>query len=122
MSQRVIILTIPKASPSLNTINGQHWNHYRQQKRAWLDLIWVAKLDAGIYGMPMFERAKVSIERFGTRSLDVDNLTGGCKMLIDSLRQLGLIVDDSPAHIALTVTQRISKTPRTVIHVEQIAA
>jgi hypothetical protein len=117
---RIITLTVARASPSLNEINGRHWSHYRQEKRAWLDLIWVAKLEAGIHGMPMFERAAVRIERFGRRSLDVDNLTGGCKMLIDSLRALGLIADDSPEHIHLTVTQHTSRTPRTVIQVEQL--
>lgn len=113
-------LEVPKASPSLNEINGRHWRHYREQKKLWEKEIWVAKSQAGIYGMPMFKRAKVSIERYGLNLLDVDNLTGGCKMIIDALRALGLIEDDSPAHIDLTVKQHCSKSPRTLISVQEV--
>lgn len=118
---RIITLTVPKASPSLNTINGQHWSYYREQKKLWLQLIWVAKAEAGIYGFPMFERASVTIQRFGIKALDEDNLTGGIKATVDCLRSLGLIVDDSPAHIMLEVTQKVSKQPRTVIRIEELA-
>lgn len=39
------------------------------------------------------------------RLLDIDNLYGGCKHLIDSLRLAGIIPDDDPASISLEVTQ-----------------
>jgi hypothetical protein len=120
---RVIEITIPKASPSLNEINGHHWIRYRAHKRQWLDLIWIAKIDAGVYGMPMFERANVRIVRHGAKLLDTDNLVGGVKPIVDSLRALGIIADDTPEHITLTVEQCIAaESVRTVIHVEQIAA
>lgn len=113
-------LTVAKASPSLNTINGRHWSHYRQQKKLWMQLILVAKMEAKVYGRPMLARAKVSIERFGSKLLDGDNLVGGCKNLIDCLKALGIIVDDSPKHIDLTVSQHLSKNIRTVIHIEEL--
>lgn len=39
------------------------------------------------------------------RLLDIDNLYGGCKHLIDSLRLSGIIPDDDPESITLEVTQ-----------------
>lgn len=121
MTPRILTLTVPKASPSLNTFNGKHWSVYREQKKLWLKMLWVAKAQAEIYGLPMIERANVSIERFGAKSLDEDNLAGGVKMLVDSLRSLGLIEDDSPAHIKLSVAQHLSKNIRTVIRIEELA-
>jgi Holliday junction resolvase RusA-like endonuclease len=118
---RIITLTIPQASPSLNSTTRRHWRVYYRQKKLWQTLIMVAKSQAGVYGRPLFERAKVNIERHGVKLCDVDNLIGGTKVCTDSLRALGLIVDDSPWHIELTVTQRISKEPKTVITIEDLA-
>lgn len=50
-------------------------------------------------------RHHVRIKSFRVRLLDVDNLYGGCKHLIDSLRLTGIIPDDDPASISLEVTQ-----------------
>lgn len=116
-----VTLTVNKASPSLNELQGLHWARLRARNLEWLNLLWEAKLDAGVHGMPMFERSKVRIVRQGAKLLDIDNLTGGMKPLIDSLRKLGIIVDDSPDRMALTVEQNIGKPKRTVIHVEQVA-
>lgn len=120
---RIITLSVPKASPSMNTFNGRHWRHYREQKKLWEKYVWVAKADAGVFGMPMLERAKVRFERYGVKLLDEDNLTGGCKMILDSLKALGLIEDDSPGHVTLTVVQKQTTKDkiRTVIHIEELA-
>lgn len=115
-----VTLTIDKASPSLNELQGLHWVRLRARNLEWLNLVCAAKLNAGLHGMPMFERAKVHIMRQGAKLLDEDNLAGGMKPLIDSLRKLGIIVDDSPDRMSLTVEQRIGKPKRTTIHVEQV--
>lgn len=114
---RSIVLTVPKASPSLNATTRQHWRVYYRQKKLWEKLLWVAKAEAGIYGMPMFEYANVRICRYGAKLLDPDNLVGGMKPLIDSLKALGIIVDDSPAHMSLSVMQGTDTNHRTVIQV-----
>ncbi len=49
-------------------------------------------------------RAFVFITSFRRRLLDTDNLVG--KYVVDSLRYAGLIFDDSPDQITLTVRQR----------------
>ena len=51
-------------------------------------------------------RAHVSIDRRSLNLLDKDNLYGSVKFLCDALRYAGLIADDDPESIELTVTQR----------------
>ena len=47
----------------------------------------------------------VRIKSFRVRFLDLDNLYGGCKFLIDSLRGANVIPDDDPQSIKLEVSQ-----------------
>ncbi|MDE2098669.1 MAG: hypothetical protein KGL39_15550 [Patescibacteria group bacterium] len=91
------------------------------KKKLWEKLIWIAKVQARIYHQPKFERSKIHILRRGKKLLDKDNLVGGVKPLVDSLKALGVIVDDSPAHISLTIEQCLGK-PCTVILIEKIDA
>jgi Holliday junction resolvase RusA-like endonuclease len=51
------------------------------------------------------ERVAVRITSYVVRPLDCDNFTGGCKHLIDCLKERGLIEDDSPRHIKLETDQ-----------------
>ena len=48
---------------------------------------------------------RVSIVSRRVNLLDPDNLVGGCKHLIDSLRVAGIIPEDTPQAIDLTVSQ-----------------
>jgi hypothetical protein len=116
---RSITLTIPKASPSLNATTRAHWSKYYRLKRLWEKLIWVAKHEAEVYDDPMFKHFRITITRLGKRLLDVDNLVGATKPLIDSLKALRLIVDDSPDRMALTVCQVKSDDERTVIQIDE---
>lgn len=50
-------------------------------------------------------RIKVTITRRGPKLLDVDNLAGGCKPLIDALRYEGVIPNDDPGTIELAFRQ-----------------
>jgi len=50
-------------------------------------------------------RHHVRIKSHRVRLLDIDNLYGGAKHLIDSLRLSGIIPDDDPTSITLEVTQ-----------------
>jgi Holliday junction resolvase RusA-like endonuclease len=47
----------------------------------------------------------LGITRFSTKTLDVDNLAGGCKPLIDQIRYSKLIPDDNPESVEITFTQ-----------------
>tara|TARA_B100000035_G_scaffold55096_1_gene43525 strand:- start:1856 stop:2173 length:318 start_codon:yes stop_codon:yes gene_type:complete len=50
-------------------------------------------------------RHHVRIRSYRVRMLDIDNLYGGCKHLIDSLRIARIIPDDDPTSITLEVSQ-----------------
>ena len=45
------------------------------------------------------------ITRFSTKLLDVDNLAGGCKPLIDAVRRAGLIPNDDPGTVDVVISQ-----------------
>jgi hypothetical protein len=64
----------------------------------------------------------VTITRYGSRPLDVDNGAGGCKPLLDAIRYEGLIPDDDPATIEFQFRQIQVKKPyrRTEVLIEQI--
>jgi len=47
----------------------------------------------------------LAITRFSTKTLDVDNLAGGCKPLIDQIRYAKLIPDDNPESVNITFSQ-----------------
>lgn len=51
-------------------------------------------------------RARLRITRFGHRLLDPDNLQGGVKPLVDCIKEVGLIWDDSPDWLELDVRQQ----------------
>lgn len=50
-------------------------------------------------------RTVVSIVSHRVRLLDADNHAGGCKHLLDCIKEAGLIEDDSPRHIRLITDQ-----------------
>lgn len=112
----MIILDIPRATPSLNATRWCHWRVAQREKQLWHQEIRIARLKAGCFSPNPLARAKVTIERYG-RSLDVDNFVGGLKAVIDSLKHEHLIADDSAAHLEL-VPRQFKGRPRTVITVE----
>lgn len=119
----MIMLIIPEASPSLNELKGKHWAHAYRMRKHWSLLVMVAKNEAHIPFREPDERVKVRIIREGRRLLDYDNLVGGTKILMDSLREQHLIVDDSPEHIVPSYDQRqIPKSdyPRTIVEIQKI--
>jgi hypothetical protein len=54
---------------------------------------------------PSADRITVCITRCGSRLLDVDNMAGGCKPLVDQLRYAKLIPDDDPASVEIVFRQ-----------------
>jgi len=52
----------------------------------------------------------LALTRFSTKTLDVDNLAGGSKPLIDQIRYAHLIPDDNPESVEITFSQVKVKT------------
>lgn len=114
----MITLKIPEPSPSLNDLLGRcHWSSYQKARKYWSWLILEAKVNAKIATPTRYEKVTVTVHRYGkSRPLDEDNLYGGCKVILDGLKDVGLILDDSPSHVTLQVCQTVGEPPpRTII-------
>lgn len=55
-------------------------------------------------------RAHLRIDRRACRLLDIDNFAGGCKALIDALKEAQLIPDDDPASLEVSFVQTRVRT------------
>ena len=116
----MIVLDIPRATPSLNATRWKHWRVAYREKQLWQQEVRAARLKAGHYRPVAPRRARVTVERYG-RELDPDNFVGGLKSILDSLRLEGLIADDNPNSLELVPRQFAGK-PRTVITVESLGS
>lgn len=64
-------------------------------------------------GGPAGPRYRVTITRYGSKLLDIDNGAGGCKPLLDAIRYEGLIPDDDPGTIDFVFRQqKVNKAER----------
>ena len=95
-----MIEIIVKKSPSLNKLKGRwalsNWKKaYLRQMRGY-DVV---------YGLKKPKKALLYVCRYAKKALDYDNLVGGCKPLIDAIKELGMIVDDNEKWVKVTYTQ-----------------
>jgi len=115
----LITLDLPMAVPSLNAMNKMHWAKRNRLRGQWQWLVKAAVLNDRIR-VRVIPVAKITIERYGPKKLDNDNFVGGAKQLVDSLVREGFLVDDSPDHLVAQYIQHISKTARTIVHIEDV--
>ena len=97
-----------------------HGIHHAQPKHnARPELLDPNKAKKGSKRRPRF---CVTIIRYGSRPLDVDNGAGGCKPLLDAIRYEGLIPDDDPSTIEFQFKQYQVTKPhrRTEVLIERI--
>lgn len=108
------------ASP--NYFRGKHWRHRHRDSKMWNQEIYYAVHQARVHHDAPYEKVKVVIERRSRGELDPDNLYGSVKPVIDALRYAHVLVDDSPAHLELEVTQSYSHKlpPRTLIKIQPL--
>jgi hypothetical protein len=114
----VIVLEIPRIPESPNQLRRFHWRHRHRHDNLWKEEVWYAVLITKPMGVP-FAKAQITIDRRSHGQLDEDNLVSAMKPVIDALRHAQVIVDDTPAHIRLTVTQSRG-IPRTRIEVHSL--
>lgn len=111
----MIILVLGEATPSRNAVDKLHWTARNRLRERWQWLIRVARLNERIVPV-RWPHALLTIERYGPRKLDHDNLVGGAKQLIDALKHEGFIVDDTPEHVTVEYRQKTG-TPATRIQI-----
>lgn len=113
-------LKIPEATPSLNRYSFAHWRKQHGDKKRWLKHI----IEASLWRVPIaMQKRRVTIERVSHRELDVDNLYGGLKPVIDGLKKAKLIIDDNSRSIELIAKQSklpSGGTPHTIITLEDL--
>lgn len=123
-----LVLEVPGEVPhSLNRFMGRSRWAWRGEKVRWvqrLSVAWLMAKATGLAGQwptPPPRPVRVTVERITPRAdaLDADNAHGACKPILDALRHLQLLADDTAAAITLTVLQpKQPKTRRTRITLE----
>lgn len=94
--------------PSLNQLLRLHWAARAKLKKQ-CALMW--QIHAGALPKPYTtgpwpRKQTLTIIRVGGKAMDVDNLHGAVKPLVDAIKDRGWLVDDSPTWCELDVRQR----------------
>jgi Holliday junction resolvase RusA-like endonuclease len=92
-----------------------HWSKRHRETKDWEKRI---KYE-GFSGSPPKHTTHVDLKIISNRKrkLDADNLVGGCKPVLDALKRLGVIVDDSPKWLDTLYEQHTGGDINTVIHI-----
>lgn len=120
--RRIATLTIPEAPPSPNVM--RRWfrtpHRYRRLRDEWqLSLLAAASLEErNVLRAAASARTRIHVDIVieHRQTFDTDNLYGAVKTVLDALRNIGFVFDDSPASLALKVEQVRAHAPRTVLH------
>jgi len=113
-----MLIAINRAIDSQNVTDRSHWSVKERIKKEWTKLIWVT-----LNGKCQQATGKkiVKITSIRSRLLDMGNLIGGAKYLIDAIRDLGLIVDDNTKWVEIEYKQKQQKLGKsTIIEIEDL--
>jgi len=105
----MITIRISEPIPSLNKTLSEHWSQKTKRRNRFQEQVTLSLLEH--YKKAERDETKVKkpksvhIHSQRMRTLDHDNLVGGSKSLIDALKRLDLIVDDTPEWILAVYTQ-----------------
>jgi hypothetical protein len=121
---KIILKSLP---PSTNQLERLHWAAKKRMRNA---LRWELIEAMATGGAPMPPvlihphpgRMRVRIKVYRPRLLDPDNAMGGLKVLLDAMRDMGLLKNDSPKWLDLAPPEQIieRKNCRTEIIIEDI--
>jgi hypothetical protein len=117
--------TIPIRTPTFNELLRMH---FRVRAKSLKAIAWEIKIAAQVPPQP-FQRARVTIHRYTTGTLDQDGRQGIAKGILDVLQPcskrhpmgLGFIVGDDPDHLELFVYTIKSTAKATRIVIEELA-
>tara|TARA_R100000655_G_scaffold77666_1_gene116908 strand:+ start:184 stop:561 length:378 start_codon:yes stop_codon:yes gene_type:complete len=109
------ILTIPQKVESRNVLDKKHWAVKRRNKQIWAVFVRNQMKLKKIKECEIGEKFKLTIISYRKKLLDIDNLYGGVKQLLDACSEEKLIWDDAPKYLDLKVEQHIGKKYETII-------
>lgn len=126
-----ISVHIPLEVQSQNVTDRIHWRVRHRTKEMWTNQIrYMLGKQQGFAG-PLTKperKMAVTITAYRSRRItDHANLVGGCKMVVDAIRDAGLIKDDSDKWACIAYVQELAsvsphpylKRPSTIICVEE---
>lgn len=102
-------------SPSLNQLLGMHWAVRLKSERKWFHAIIAT---AGFKKPPETRFIILTLTSYRVKLLDVDNLIGGMKKLLDAIVRAGYMKDDSPEHCTVNYHQELCKKGQERVHVQ----
>ena len=116
------VIVIPSVMPSLNQqLRMHHYARMRLKKKCVKDVDDALKASGyKVTEMIYPSRRMVTIISYRKRLLDEDNNVGSTKPLLDAVKDMGLIWDDSPKFCELVTRQEKAKDVRTEIRIEVI--
>ncbi|MBI4208557.1 MAG: hypothetical protein HY538_02475 [Deltaproteobacteria bacterium] len=97
-------MTLHRPILSRNGLDKMHWSQRLRERKEWEKAIHYEGLQ-GRKVVPHPRPAQIRIRSYRKRFLDYDNFVGGCKPLLDALKHLNLIVDDTPDWIEVDYHQ-----------------
>lgn len=103
-------LVVRYLPPNPNQTRGLHWAQMARIKQESKMRIYAAVYDANKAGQDVEAKGRRAIMTMNIKAHgkpdDPDNRLARMKPLIDSLVQMGVLTDDSPAHLELAVPTR----------------
>jgi hypothetical protein len=129
-ASELVEFVLPHATLLLNTLLRMHWTVRRKYQKSLAGEIAALTRDAA--GHQPFDRASILVTRYCLQLADPDNLPSSAKCILDSIvvrstrnpDGIGLIQNDTAAHITLEVRQvKVSKQAeqRTTVRIERLA-
>lgn len=113
----MIFIAVRKPIESQNKWVGRHWSVKHKATKDWETEIFAA-LNGKIQKAK--GKMKLKVQSYRKRLLDEQNLWGGLKPTLDAMKRLGLIVDDSPKWLEMSVGQKVQPGEYTVIELEEV--
>jgi hypothetical protein len=124
LGTRPIDITVHLEVESQNVTDRMHWSKRAKFKKMWLSAL-VAYV--GVRRSPSVKKT-VTIIAYRKRLItDIANLIGGCKIVVDAIRDAKLIKDDSDQWAHINYVQHLASKgpagkPCTIIRVESSPA
>lgn len=111
MTDEEVKIVIPMRTPTLNDTLEMHWAARSRDKKMWKEWMVIG----GPRGIKKRFARIVKVLCIRRRLLDKDNFKGGCKAIIDNLKDIGWIEDDRPGKVEVFYYQEAGHPDRTEI-------